>query len=106
MKALTSRGGEARYVGGVVRDALLERPVERHRHRHAVAARRSDERLEAAKLKAIPTGLDHGTVTAVARHAPLRDHHLAPRRQDLSAAMPTSNSPPIGRKTRCAATSP
>ena len=39
--------------------------------------------LAAAQIKAVPTGLAHGTVTAVVAAAAFRDHHLAPRRRDL-----------------------
>ena len=54
-----------RLVGGVVRDGLRGLPV----NDIDMATRlRPDEvmaRLEAAGIKAIPTGIDHGTVTAV-----------------------------------------
>ncbi len=77
MAALAAAGGEdcARFVGGCVRDTLLGRvpagglgldidiatpllPAE------VVAA------LEAAGLRAVPTGIAHGTVTAVAQGRP------------------------------------
>jgi len=64
MKAL-AEGGGARFVGGCVRDALLGRAI----GDIDIATRlRPDEvmrRLEAAGIRAVPTGLAHGTVTAV-----------------------------------------
>lgn len=65
MAALNAEGGRARFVGGAVRDALLGRPVTdvdlaTDLKPEAVAAR-----LAAAKVTVVPTGLKHGTVTAV-----------------------------------------
>lgn len=59
---------EARLVGGAVRDALLGTEVAdidlaTPRPPEAVIAA-----LKAAGLKAVPTGIDHGTVTAVSGH--------------------------------------
>lgn len=55
----------ARFVGGAVRDALLDRPV----HDIDIATSRLPEEtltlLEGANIKAVPTGLKHGTITAV-----------------------------------------
>jgi poly(A) polymerase len=65
LKALDAKGGHARFVGGAVRDFLLgEHPGDldlatTHRPDEAV------RRLEKAGIKAIPTGIDHGTVTAI-----------------------------------------
>ncbi|ONF97632.1 CCA tRNA nucleotidyltransferase [Sphingomonas jeddahensis] len=63
--ALGADQGEARYVGGAVRDTLLGLPVADidiatgHSPQEVVA------RLEAAGIKAIPTGIAHGTITAI-----------------------------------------
>ncbi len=57
---------EARVVGGAVRDALLGRPVadiDLATPRTPDAVSRA---LAAAGLRVIPTGIDHGTVTALA----------------------------------------
>ena len=57
---------EARVVGGAVRDSLLGRLVA---DVDLATPRRPDaviDALEAAGLRAVPTGLRHGTVTAVA----------------------------------------
>lgn len=67
--ALGTGGRAARFVGGCVRDALIGRPVRdvdiaTPEEPEAVIAL-----IEAAGMKAIPTGVAHGTVTAVAgRH--------------------------------------
>ena len=57
---------EARFVGGAVRNALLGVPV---RDVDIAVPMPPDEvlaRLKTHAIKAIPTGLDHGTVTALA----------------------------------------
>lgn len=65
MAALTAEGAEARFVGGCVRDSVLDRPVKDI----DIATHEPPERvmalLEKAGIKAIPTGIEHGTVTAV-----------------------------------------
>ena len=68
--ALTAGGGQARFVGGCVRDALLGRPVKDIDIATPDPPERVMERLQAARIRVIPTGIDHGTVTAVvgARH--------------------------------------
>ena len=54
--------------------------AERPRPRHA-ASRRDEvvRRLEAARIKAVPTGIDHGTITAVASGTRGRGHHACAR---------------------------
>jgi poly(A) polymerase len=54
------------FVGGCVRDALLGRPTNDVDLCVACPPARTVALLEAAGLKAVPTGFDHGTVTAVA----------------------------------------
>lgn len=57
--------GNARWVGGAVRDTLLGQDV---RDIDAATPLPPDEvidRLEAAGIRTIPTGIDHGTVTAI-----------------------------------------
>jgi poly(A) polymerase len=65
MAALSAAAGEARFVGGCVRDALLGRRV----RDVDIATHEPPERvmnlLARAGIKAIPTGIKHGTVTAV-----------------------------------------
>jgi poly(A) polymerase len=57
--------GEARFVGGVVRNALLGKPVSDIDIATPHEPRAVLQRLEAASIKAVPTGLEHGTITAI-----------------------------------------
>ena len=65
LDALTAEGATVRFVGGCVRDALLERDVKDVDIATSDAPDRTISLLEAAGVKAIPTGIDHGTITAV-----------------------------------------
>jgi poly(A) polymerase len=65
LRALAAKGIEARFVGGCVRDALLgiasgDIDLATPARPEAVIAT-----LKAARIKAVPTGLAHGTVTAI-----------------------------------------
>ena len=80
LAALTAAGIEARFVGGCVRDALLgisggdvdlATPA---RPEALIAA------LKKAKIKPVPTGLAHGTVTAV---VPPRTFEITTLRRDV-----------------------
>ena len=65
LDALGADEGLTRYVGGAVRDELLHLPV----NDVDLATRLKPEdvvaRLQAVKIRAVPTGIDHGTITAV-----------------------------------------
>jgi len=63
--ALEAGNAPVRFVGGCVRDALLDRPVKDVDIATALPPERVIELLEAAGIKAVPTGFEHGTVTAV-----------------------------------------
>ncbi|CAO3355450.1 CCA tRNA nucleotidyltransferase [Azospirillum melinis] len=63
--ALASGGADARFVGGCVRDAWLGRPVKDIDIATHAPPERVMELLEAAGIRVIPTGLAHGTVTAL-----------------------------------------
>ena len=63
--ALDGDGAETRFVGGVVRDALLGRPVADVDLATTLPPDDVARRLKAARIRAVPTGLAHGTVTAV-----------------------------------------
>ncbi len=67
LQALEADGRPARFVGGCVRDGLLGRARPRADLDLATPARPEEvmRLLAAAGLEAIPTGLAHGTVTAV-----------------------------------------
>ncbi len=70
LAALRAGGAELRFVGGCVRDAVLGRPVGDIDIATPEPPELVMERLGAAGLKAVPTGIDHGTVTAVAGGKP------------------------------------
>jgi len=70
IEALSAGGSEVRFVGGCLRDALIGRDVTDIDIATPDPPARVIELLEAAGLKAVPTGIDHGTVTAVAQHRP------------------------------------
>jgi poly(A) polymerase len=55
----------ARFVGGAVRDAILKRPVTDIDIATPLHPNEVTRRLEAAGIKVVPTGIDHGTVTAI-----------------------------------------
>lgn len=56
---------EVRFVGGCVRDALIGRPFVEFDLGTSEMPDHVIARLERAGVKVVPTGLDHGTVTAV-----------------------------------------
>jgi poly(A) polymerase len=66
MQALTAEGDEARFVGGCVRDALVGRAIRDIDIATPLSPQRVTELLHKAGLKAVPTGIGHGTITAVA----------------------------------------
>ncbi len=70
LAALTRGGIAARFVGGCVRDTVLGRPVKEI----DIAVDKPPETvmraLEAADLRVVPTGLKHGTVTAIVKGRP------------------------------------
>jgi len=65
MKALKASNGTARFVGGCVRDALLERKVNDIDIAIDVDPNTIIRVLTDAEIKVIPTGFSHGTLTAV-----------------------------------------
>ena len=65
MKALKASGGTARFVGGCVRDALLDRKVNDIDIAIDVDPNAVIRVLTDADIRVIPTGFSHGTVTAV-----------------------------------------
>ncbi len=65
LAAITADGKEARFVGGCVRDAFLGLAVKDVDIATPETPDRVMELLEAAGIKALPTGIEHGTVTAV-----------------------------------------
>lgn len=65
MAALASGGKEPRFVGGCVRDALANRNVVDIDIATPLLPQEVMAHLAAAKIKCVPTGLSHGTVTAI-----------------------------------------
>ena len=70
MTALTSDGQTVRFAGGCVRDAVLGRAVKDIDLATPDQPATVVALLEAAGLKAVPTGIDHGTITAVSGGRP------------------------------------
>lgn len=70
LDALCADGGDARVVGGAVRNALMALPVKDVDMATPLPPEEVVRRAHAAGLGAIPTGLAHGTVTVIANHVP------------------------------------
>lgn len=62
--------GDARFVGGAVRNALLGKPVTEVDIATPLVPSEVEKRLTAAGMKAVPTGIEHGTITAVVNGKP------------------------------------
>jgi len=80
--ALAAGGAEARFVGGSVRDALLGRPIGDIDIATPAVPERVIELLEKRGIKVVPTGLAHGTVTAIAGTPP-RHFEITTLRRDV-----------------------
>jgi poly(A) polymerase len=65
LAALDAAGGVTRFVGGCIRDTLLGLPVSDVDLATRLSPDEVIKRIRKAGLKAIPTGLAHGTVTAL-----------------------------------------
>jgi len=70
LAALDRDGEEARVVGGAVRNALIGEPHGDIDIATTVLPPEVIRRVEAAGFKAVPTGIEHGTVTVVAAGRP------------------------------------
>lgn len=92
VEALEAGGAEVRFVGGCVRDALLGRSVKDIDLATPAPPERVMALLEAAGLGAVPTGIKHGTVTAVSNHRP---YEITTLRVDVE---------PLGRHAKVAFT--
>lgn len=73
LDALEAAGGPdcARFVGGCVRNAIIGKPIADIDVATTLTPEAVIEALRAAGLRAIPTGVEHGTVTAVHKHRPV-----------------------------------
>ena len=75
-------GGETvRLIGGVVRDTLLGEPVSDVDMATRLTPDEVIAHLKSAHIKSVPTGIAHGTVTAVTAHGPVE---ITTLRRDVS----------------------
>jgi poly(A) polymerase len=83
MDALEAVGGAdcARFVGGCVRNTLVGRPVDDIDIATVLTPEETTKAVEAAGLRAVPTGVDHGTVTAISGSRP---YEITTLRRDVS----------------------
>ncbi|WP_291839607.1 CCA tRNA nucleotidyltransferase [Brevundimonas sp.] len=83
LAALEAAGGPgcARFVGGCVRNALMGREIDDIDIATTLKPEETERAIRAAGLKAVPTGIDHGTVTAVAERQPFE---ITTLRRDVS----------------------
>jgi poly(A) polymerase len=83
LDALEAAGGPdcARFVGGCVRNALVGRAIDDIDIATTLLPDAVTKALRAARIAAVPTGLEHGTVTAVSHHVP---HEITTLRRDVS----------------------
>jgi poly(A) polymerase len=81
MRALTRDGGAARFVGGSVRNALLGESVVDIDIATPLQPAEVIGRLKQSGLGAVPTGIEHGTVTAISSGKPFEVTTL---RRDVS----------------------
>ena len=81
LDVLGASDGETRFVGGCVRDSLLRLAVNDVDLATRLRPEEVLERLKAARIKAVPTGIAHGTVTAVIAGKPVEVTTL---RRDVS----------------------
>ncbi|UXU76041.1 MULTISPECIES: CCA tRNA nucleotidyltransferase [unclassified Paracoccus (in: a-proteobacteria)] len=79
--ALTGAGHQALVVGGAVRNALLGEPVSDIDIATSALPQDCIALAEAAGLRAVPTGIDHGTVTVVAQG---RGYEVTTFRRDVA----------------------
>ena len=88
LSVLDRDGEEARVVGGAVRNALLRVPIGEIDVATTALPEEVTRRVEAAGGKAVPIGVEHGTVTAIIGH---RQIEVTTLRQDVET---------FGRKAR------
>lgn len=81
LDTLGAAQGEARFVGGAVRDGLLGLPVNDLDIATTLDPHAVVDRLKAAGIKAVPTGIEHGTITAVLSGWPVE---ITTLRRDVS----------------------
>ncbi len=70
LAVLDGEGEEARAVGGAVRNALLGEPISDIDIATTAPPQEVMRRMERAGIKAVPTGIEHGTLTVIAEGVP------------------------------------
>ncbi len=104
--ALEARGfpGCARFVGGCVRNTLMGKPIDDIDIATTLTPDQVIEALGEAGLRAIPTGVDHGTVTALSNGRP---YEITTLRRDVptDGRRAVVRSPRTGTRTPSAAIS-
>lgn len=80
LRLLTDNGHQAYLVGGCVRNALIGQPVADIDIATDARPERVMELAEHQGIKAVPTGIDHGTVTLVTEGEP---HEVTTYRRDV-----------------------
>ncbi len=83
LEALEARGGPgcARFVGGCVRNAVMGREIDDIDIATRLTPDEVSSALAARGVRAVPTGVEHGTITAVADHHPFE---ITTLRRDVS----------------------
>ena len=83
MAALAAAGGPdcARFVGGCVRNALIGAPIDDIDIATTLTPDAVVAALKAAGLRSVPTGIEHGTVTAISERQPFE---ITTLRRDVS----------------------
>ena len=83
IEALESKGGSgcARFVGGCVRNALLDRAIDDIDIATSLTPDEATTAFETRGIRVAPTGVEHGTVTAISDHQPFEVTTL---RRDVS----------------------
>jgi len=81
LKALEADSGTTRIVGGAVRDWLLNLPVSDVDLATRLTPSQVLAALEAAGIRSVPTGLAHGTVTAIIGNMP---YEITTLRRDVT----------------------
>ncbi len=79
-RMIEASGYQAYFVGGCVRNALLGVPVQDIDIATDAHPQHVIEMAQAAGLKSVPTGIEHGTVTVISGHIP---HEVTTFRQDV-----------------------
>lgn len=82
MDALTSEGDVARFVGGCVRNTLMGEEVRDIDIATVLKPERTMALLTAKGIKVVPTGIEHGTITAV---MPGRHFEITTLRVDVAS---------------------